>query len=133
MSLTQTLPQTPPRFPEQPLFHLDTLWIQVAGTLCNLACTHCFVTCGPGEDRHAFMSRDQVRARVQEGLALGVREFYFTGGEPFLHPDMLGILEDTLPHGPCTVLTNGTLVTARLADALGRLAHASRFSLEIRV
>jgi AdoMet-dependent heme synthase len=131
--VTEAYPLSATRFPEQPLLHLDTLWIQVAGTLCNLACTHCFVTCGPGEDRHSLMSRLEVAARVREGLALGVKEFYFTGGEPFLHPHMIEILEDTLSHGPCTVLTNGTLVTARLAEALWRLEQGTRFSLEIRV
>jgi hypothetical protein len=30
--------------PSQPWLELDALWIQVAGTLCNLSCTHCFVT-----------------------------------------------------------------------------------------
>ena len=131
--MTQAHPPSITRFPEQPLRHLEALWIQVAGTLCNLACTHCFVTCGPGEDRHALMSRLEVAARVREGLALGAREFYFTGGEPFLHPHMVEILEDTLPQGPCTVLTNGTLVTARLAEALWRLVEGAPFSLEIRV
>src|SRR5882672_3050042 len=73
-----------PRFPSQPLLALDSLWVQVGGTLCNLSCTHCFVSCGPGDDHHALMSRDEVRARVAEGVALGVKEFYFTGGEPFV-------------------------------------------------
>jgi uncharacterized Fe-S cluster-containing radical SAM superfamily protein len=121
------------RFPEQPLLHLDALWLQVAGTRCNLACTHCFVSCGPGEDRHALMSREEVRARVAEALPFGVREFYFTGGEPFLHPDLLGILDDTLAHGPCTVLTNGTLLTGRRVETLADLARRARYSLEIRV
>jgi MoaA/NifB/PqqE/SkfB family radical SAM enzyme len=115
------------------LEHLDALWIQVAGTLCNLRCTHCFVSCGPGDDRHPFMTRDEVRGRVAEALRLGVREFYFTGGEPFLHPEMLEILSDTLAHGPCTVLTNGTLFTAKRLEALRRLSDLSRFSLEVRV
>ncbi len=122
-----------PAFPRQPLLHLDALWLQVAGTLCNLACTHCFVSCGPGEARHALMSREEVRARVAEALPLGVREFYLTGGEPFLHPDLEGILEDTLAHGPCTVLTNGTLFTAPRLAALSRLAGGARYALEIRV
>lgn len=126
-------PAAAPRFPVQPLEHLDALWLQVAGTLCNLACTHCFVSCGPGDARHALMGRDEVAARVAEGLALGVREFYLTGGEPFLHPDLPAILADTLAHGPCTVLTNGTLFTrARLAE-LARLSDATRHSLEVRV
>jgi AdoMet-dependent heme synthase len=121
------------RYPAQPLHHLDALWIQVAGTLCNLRCTHCFVSAGPGDERHALLSREQVRAHVADGLALGVREFYLTGGEPFLHPEMLEILDDTLVHGPCTVLTNGTLFNAHRLETLARLADRSRFSLEIRV
>src|SRR5205823_8130814 len=63
----------------------------------------------------------------------GVKEFFFTGGEPFLHPEMTEILEDTLAHGPCTVLTNGTLWTRQRIGALVELARASRYSLEIRV
>ena len=29
--------------------HLDHLWFQVAGTLCNLTCTHCFISCSPAQ------------------------------------------------------------------------------------
>src|ERR1041385_1836130 len=106
------------KIPMQRLRHLDALWIQVAGTLCNLACTHCFVSAGPGVDRHGFMTRSEVADHVSDAARLGVREFYFTGGEPFLHPELLPILEDTLRVGPCTVLTNGTLFTAeRLGGA----------------
>ena len=123
----------PGRFPLQPLEHLDALWIQVAGTLCNLRCAHCFVPSGPGEDRHAFMTRREVRGRVAEALRLGVKEFYFTGGEPFVHPEMLEILADTLAGGPCTVLTNGTLFTRHVLETLRRLSDSSRYALEIRV
>src|SRR5438105_6886107 len=122
-----------PVWPRQPLHHLDSLWIQVAGTRCNLACTHCFVACGPDDERHAMMSRAQVAARVAEGLALGAREVYFTGGEPFLHPELLAILDETLAPAPCTVLTNGTLFTRSRLAALGALSARARFSLEIRV
>jgi MoaA/NifB/PqqE/SkfB family radical SAM enzyme len=122
-----------PRFPSQPLLALDSLWVQVGGTLCNLSCTHCFVSCGPGDDHHALMSRQEVRARVAEGLALGVKDIYFTGGEPFLHPELLDILDDTLSVAPATVLTNGTLMTDRRIAALVALAERSRFTLEIRV
>lgn len=128
-----TAPAIPGAFPVQPFLGLDALWIQVAGTLCNLACTHCFVACGPGDGRHALMSRAEVAARVAEGRAMGVREFYFTGGEPFLHRELLEILADTLAHGPCTVLTNGTLFTRGRIAALARLSDASRHSLELRV
>lgn len=120
-------------FPSQPLLHLDAVWIQVAGSACNLTCTHCFVSCGPEADHHARLSRAEVAARVAEALALGAREFYFTGGEPFLHPELLAIVEDTLALAPCTVLTNGTLFTGRRLEELARLGAASRYSLELRV
>jgi MoaA/NifB/PqqE/SkfB family radical SAM enzyme len=105
----------------------------VAGTLCNLTCSHCFVTCGPAEGRHAMMSRDAVRARVGEAVAMGVKEVYFTGGEPFLHRDLVAILDDTLALAPVTVLTNGTLFTARRVAELAELSARARFSLELRV
>lgn len=119
--------------PSQPFHHLDTLWMQVAGTLCNLSCTHCFVTSGPGVTRHAMLTRAQVASRVTEALEMGVKEIYFTGGEPFLNPEMDDILEDTLALAPCTVLSNGTLFTKRRIERLVALAAGSRFSLELRV
>ena len=121
------------RVPSQPFHGLDELWLQVAGTLCNLSCRHCFVTCGPTEERHAMMSRAEVAARVAEGVALGVREVYLTGGEPFLNPELEGIVEDTLAHAPVTVLTNGTLFTARRVAWLSDLTRASRYALEMRI
>ena len=120
-------------FPVQPFHGLDELWIQVAGTLCNLTCRHCFVTCGPAETRHAMMSRSEVAARVAEGLAMGVREVYLTGGEPFLNPELEGIVEDTLAHAPVTILTNGTLFTERRVQWLATTTRASRLALELRI
>ena len=31
---------------------LDDLWFQISGTLCNLTCHHCFISCGP--TNHTF-------------------------------------------------------------------------------
>ncbi len=129
----RTDPATDDRWPVQPLLHLDALWIQVAGTLCNLSCTHCFVPSGPGIRRHDLLDLETVAAHVADGLALGIREFYFTGGEPFVHPEMMTLIADTLAVAPTTVLTNGTLFTAGRAAALRRLSDGSRYALEIRV
>lgn len=123
----------PGPFPVQPFRGLDTLWVQVSGTVCNLACTHCLVTAGPGETRHGLMSRAEVAARVREALALGVNAVYFTGGEPFVNPEFEAIVEDTLAHAPVTVLTNGTLFTTRRVAWLAELSARSRHSLELRV
>src|SRR5262245_44165059 len=95
--------------PEVAPVHLDDLWFQVAGTLCNLTCHHCFISCSPHNRSFGFLDLATVERYLEESVALGVKEYYFTGGEPFLNPDMVAILERTLQFGPATVLTNGTV------------------------
>jgi MoaA/NifB/PqqE/SkfB family radical SAM enzyme len=116
-----------------PLQQLTSLWFQVTGLLCNLECTHCLVDSSPHNTSMAFLDRETIRGYLDEAAALGVKEIYYTGGEPFLHKEMVEILEDTLARFPTSVLTNGTLITKRLARRLGGLAAASPYSLEIRV
>lgn len=131
------LPTMPPPaqepVPVAPFVGLETLWIQVTGTICNLRCTHCFISCSPDNDTLRFMSRDQVRTVIDEAADQGVKEIYFTGGEPFLHPEIFAILEDSLAVAPTSVLTNGVLITERFAARLGELQARSRYALEIRV
>ncbi len=119
--------------PECPFLGLDTLWIQVAGLLCNLRCVHCFNASGPGERGTAPLSREEVRALLDEAETLGVRDVVFTGGEPFLLPDMAEIAADALRRFPVTILTNGTLLGPRTVARLAEAARESRFSLEVRV
>lgn len=123
----------PAAIPQVPLTALDQLWFQVSGTVCNLRCRHCFISCAPDNHSFWFMERSAVRAALRESVELGVKEYYFTGGEPFMHRDMIGILEDALALGPATVLTNATLLTERRVGALARVAEASPYSLEVRV
>ncbi|HKP94521.1 MAG TPA: radical SAM protein [Fibrobacteria bacterium] len=120
-------------FPSVPMRGLDTVWFQVSGSVCNLACTHCFISCSPSNRTHAMMDAASVEAYLEESERLGVREFYFTGGEPFLNPELVPILAAALRRGPATVLTNGTLITARRAGELRAIADGSRYSLEIRL
>ena len=120
----------PPRLPFR---HLDTLWLQVTGTLCNLRCTHCFISCAPDNGSVPLMPRDQVLGALERATALGVRELYYTGGEPFLHPDIRLFIERGLGVAPVTVLTNGILITQRQAAWLGDLFARSRYSLDIRI
>lgn len=132
----QTATAAPPA-PGKParvrLERLGSLWFQVVGLLCNLECTHCLVDSSPRNETIAFLDRELARRTLREAESLGVKEIYFTGGEPFLHREMTGFLEDALGVAPATVLTNGTLITERIAQDLGRIARGSRYSLEIRV
>ena len=119
--------------PVAPFVDLTALWIQVTGTWCNLQCRHCLNASGPRDPWLAPLAMDTVRAAIADAERLGVKEIYFTGGEPFLHRQILEMLELSLAVAPTTVLTNGTLVTEALADALAALARAAAYSLEIRV
>ena len=123
----------PTSAPAVPLVALDQLWFQVSGTVCNLRCRHCFISCSPDNHSFWFMTRAAVRDALEESTALGVKEFYFTGGEPFMHREIAGILEDTLRYGPATVLTNATLLPGRMVSQLQRLRDESRHALELRV
>jgi molybdenum cofactor biosynthesis enzyme MoaA len=113
--------------------HLDDLWFQVGGTLCNLECRHCFISCSPHNHNFGFLDLETVRRRLEESVCLGVKEYYFTGGEPFLNPDMTAILELTLRYGPATVLTNATIFRKKWLARLGCAEAASPYSLEFRV
>lgn len=119
--------------PRVALRSLDTLWFQVAGTLCNLACNHCFVSCSPTNHTHEHLPLALVERYLAEARALGVKEYYFTGGEPFLNPDMEAILEATLRQGPATVLTNGLLLDPRRCQRLAAMSEAASYSLDVRV
>jgi uncharacterized Fe-S cluster-containing radical SAM superfamily protein len=121
------------KHPFLPLRSLDNLWFQVAGTLCNLRCSHCFISCSPENDSFGHLTLAEVNMRLEESRKLGVKEYYFTGGEPFANKEMLQILEATLRYGPATVLTNGTLITLPVAKRLAEMSETALYSLEIRV
>lgn len=119
--------------PRVRLRSLDTLWFQVAGTVCNLACGHCFISCSPTNRTHEMMSLGEVERHLADAVRLGVREYYFTGGEPFLNPDMEAILGAALRFGPATVLTNGLLLDPARCRRLAALAAGADHSLDVRV
>jgi len=133
-ALPLSLPAAPDAaVPRVALQQLDNLWFQVTGTLCNLACTHCFISCSPANRSFGFLSYEAVAAALEQSRALGVKEYYFTGGEPFMHPRLLDMLEATLRLGPATVLTNGTLLRDATVERLAALRDGSIYSLELRV
>lgn len=132
MSVPELRP-LPTAAPKVGLRSLDTLWFQVGGTVCNLACTHCFVSCSPTNHTHEMMTLPEVRRSLAEAAELGVREYYFTGGEPFLNPEMEAILEETLKLGPANVLTNGLLLDPARCVRLKALEEGSDYSLDLRI
>lgn len=119
--------------PTAPFLRLSTLWIQITGTWCNIECTHCLNASGPKAPWLRPLPAATIRHAIDEAESVGVKDIYFTGGEPFLHRDILPLLGHALRVAPTTVLTNGTLITERMAGNLATLAAGSPYSLEIRV
>lgn len=122
-----------PSGPAIALEHLDALWLQVTGTVCNLRCSHCFISCAPENDTLGFLTLEGALGWLEGARRLGAKEYYLTGGEPFMHPELPPMLEAILHCGSATVLTNGTLFTDRVLTRLAAAEAASAYSLEIRV
>ncbi len=73
---------------------------------CNLACTYCCAESAPAAPARLLPVATAVAA-AQEFSALGGRELFVTGGEPFLHPEVGDLLRSLAAILPVTVLTNG--------------------------
>lgn len=86
---------------------LKELWIHT-GTACNLACPFCLEGSRPGDDRLNAMKLDDLRGYLDEAVELGVEQFSFTGGEPFVIKGFIDILRSASARRPCFVLTNAT-------------------------
>ncbi|MBI1950437.1 MAG: methyltransferase domain-containing protein [Acidobacteria bacterium] len=102
---------------------LSEFWIHTNNS-CNLACRHCLVSSGPGG--LPGQPTEVLRRAIGEAHDLGARRFYFTGGEPFLRrdlPDLIRWITDGL-RSELIVLTNATLMTGRLREALAGFSRA---------
>lgn len=114
---------------------LKTLWINT-GTLCNLTCRNCYIESSPTNERLVYPSAAEVRAYLDEIArdGLGTEEIGFTGGEPFMNPDLLEMLEDCLARGlRVLVLTNAMRPMMKTADRLLALQQRLGERLTIRV
>ncbi|MFN3713329.1 MAG: radical SAM protein [Alcanivoracaceae bacterium] len=104
---------------------LKELWFHT-GTACNLACPFCLEGSKPGDDRLDLMTLDDVMPLVDEACELGVRQFSFTGGEPFVAKQFPRILAYAAARRPCLVLTNGTRPLLQRMDEVAALAEAAQ-------
>ncbi|MEU7314209.1 radical SAM protein [Streptomyces sp. NPDC007083] len=96
------------------------LWIYT-NFHCNLACDYCAVASSPKALARTLLA-DTFRALVDEAAQAGFTELYLTGGEPFLHPDIVSLLDYASAELPTVVMTNAMLLRGRRADGLADLA-----------
>jgi hypothetical protein len=112
---------------------LSTLWLNT-GTLCNLACKTCYIESSPRNDSLAYLQLAEAEQYLDEALQMGTAEIGFTGGEPFMNPDIVAMLEASLERGfNVLVLTNGMRPMRRFEDRLLELRGRFGGKLTIRV
>jgi MoaA/NifB/PqqE/SkfB family radical SAM enzyme len=113
---------------------LATLWFNT-GTLCNLTCRNCYIESSPTNDRLVYLSAAEVAGYLDEIGALGLptSEIGFTGGEPFMNPEILAMLEAVLARGlQALVLTNAMRPMMKCAEGLAALKDRYGRRLVIR-
>jgi uncharacterized Fe-S cluster-containing radical SAM superfamily protein len=116
------------------LNNLETLWFNT-GTICNLTCTNCYIESSPSNDRLSYLTAPEVGTLLDELQAnWQAHEIGFTGGEPFMNPDILAMLADALGRGyRVLVLTNAMRPMMKLADGLLALREEFGDRLCLRV
>jgi radical SAM protein with 4Fe4S-binding SPASM domain len=94
---------------------------------CDLHCAHCFVSATRlGSDIPAASFTSTVMSRFHEARVANVT---LTGGEPFVHPDLLAIAERFVSEGmDVTICTNGVSVSE---PSIQRLRELERVQVNV--
>ncbi|WP_417261103.1 radical SAM protein [Celeribacter sp.] len=119
------------------LERLETLWFNT-GTLCNITCVNCYIESSPTNDALTYLTEEEVTRYLDEADARDPRprEIGFTGGEPFMNPEMIAMTRAALARGyEVLILTNAMRPMQRPAVLAGLLALNVEFpgQLTLRV
>ena len=102
---------------------LNMLWFNT-GTLCNIACINCYIESTPKNDRLVYLTHGEVKEFLDEirQEKFPTEEIGLTGGEPFMNPDIIPIMEECLKRKfRLLVLTNAMRPMMKCVDDLSRL------------
>jgi mycofactocin biosynthetic radical S-adenosylmethionine protein MftC len=84
---------------------------------CNLSCIHCLSD--SGNRREGELSTEQALQAIDQLAALKVFQFNIGGGEPFMRPDFIDLMDYAHDKGMVTCIsTNGTLIDEEKARRL---------------
>lgn len=114
---------------------LKTVWFNT-GTQCNLSCDNCYIESSPTNDRLVYLTLNDLVPFLEE-IKINYHEtnlIGFTGGEPFLNPSIISLLESSLETGlDVLVLTNAFRVIKRHKNELIRLKNIYHDKLHLRI
>jgi predicted phosphodiesterase/pyruvate-formate lyase-activating enzyme len=118
--------------PEFSLGQLTTLWVNT-GSQCNLSCTKCFMESTPTNDSLSYFPLLDLR-EILAFRPSGLMEIGFTGGEPFMNPDIIPMIVEALAAGcQVLVLTNAMRPLQRHEGAMRALIERHPRRVHVRV
>lgn len=130
LDLKKTLKDEPRAFVD--FIGYKTLWFNT-GTLCNLECSNCYIESSPKNDSLVYLNKEDISQYLDE-LNDPKVNIGLTGGEPFLNPNIIDILNEILKRGhKLTILTNAYNVIKRWEKKLLNLNSQYRNLLSLRV
>ncbi|WP_170759763.1 radical SAM protein [Ruegeria lacuscaerulensis] len=115
----------------------ETLWFNT-GTLCNIECVNCYIASSPTNDALVYITADEVRDYLNqiESRSWPVREIGFTGGEPFMNPNMIEMTRAALERGyEVLILTNAMqpMMRSKMREGLLELQRDFGDKLTLRI
>ncbi len=117
------------------LDNLETLWFNT-GTLCNLSCKGCYIESSPINKSLDYLSFSSIKKYIQEIISkeLNTKNIGFTGGEPFMNPEILKILNYVLKlHFKVLVLSNGMRPIELKFKELSELQEKKNLTIRISI
>lgn len=87
---------------------------------CNYKCKYCYINGLKCET----LSYEKIRIALNKLKSNGVNEIYLTGGEPFLHPNILDIIDYCNEINLITIVqTNGSYINEDICKKLTKYKH----------
>ncbi len=101
-------------------FYPPFIYISIINS-CNLRCQGCWVDVAAPQHKIEIDAMDKL---INESKAMGNSVFGILGGEPFMHSELLEILER---HPDCyfQIFTNGHFITDEVARELKRIGNST--------
>lgn len=98
---------------------------------CNFRCMYCGIGGEATASLNGAISMQTVKIITQQAISHGITKFRVTGGEPFLHPEIVDILQYFSELGFYTLInTNGSMISNFKKD-ISRLNDNIRFAVSL--
>ncbi len=97
---------------------LSQIYLYLTGS-CNLKCRHCWINPAYATKLDDYLSWSKLETVFKDAKEIGLQTVKLTGGEPFLHPEIIEIISGIKSlELNVTVETNGTLIGSKEAKAI---------------